>query len=123
MAENADTSGSAVSSGDGSSPLAASGASTTGGWRGRVDFYILEGGSPLGRLKLACKLAEKAYLVGQTVLVWHTDPAELKAFDQLLWVFNDGSFVPHETLTTNVTPAEGSVLLSSGVALSANVDI
>ena len=123
MAENADTSASAVSSGDGSSPLAASGASAAGRWQGRVDFYILEGQSPSGRLKLACKLAEKAYLASQTVLVWHTDPAELKAFDQLLWVFNDGSFVPHEALSGSVAPADTPVLLSSGVALSANVDI
>src|SRR6202166_3808824 len=123
MAENADTSASAVSSGDGSSPLAAPGASTAGGWEGGVDFYTLEGESPSGRLKLACKLAEKAYLASQTVLVWHTDPAELKAFDQLLWVFNDGSFVPHEALSGSVAPADTPVLLSSGMALSANVDI
>jgi DNA polymerase III subunit chi len=123
MAENVDTSVSAVSSGDGSSPLAASGASTSGGWRGRVDFYILEGQSPSGRLRLACKLAEKAYLASQTVLVWHTDPAELKAFDQMLWVFNDGSFVPHEALSESVTPADTPVLLSSGAALTVSVDI
>jgi DNA polymerase-3 subunit chi len=123
MAENADTSASAVSSGGGSSPLAASGASTAGSWQGRVDFYILEGQSPSGRLKLACKLAEKAYLASQTVLVWHTDPAELKAFDQMLWVFNDGSFVPHEALSEGATSTDSPVLLSSGAALSANVDI
>jgi DNA polymerase-3 subunit chi len=123
MAENADTSASAVSSGGGSSPPAASGASTAGSWQGRVDFYILEGQSPSGRLKLACKLAEKAYLASQTVLVWHTDPAELKAFDQMLWVFNDGSFVPHEALSAGVTSTDTPVLLSSGAALSANVDI
>ena len=123
MAENADTSASAVSSGDGSSPLAASGDSTAGSWQGRVDFYILEGQSPSGRLKLACKLAEKAYLASQTVLVWHTDPAELKAFDEMLWVFNDGSFVPHEVLSEGVTSTDTPVLLSSGAALSANVDI
>jgi DNA polymerase III subunit chi len=123
MAENADTSASAVSNGDGSSPLAASGANTAGNWQGRVDFYILEGPSPSGRLKLACKLAEKAYLASQTVLVWHTDAAELKVFDQMLWTFNDGSFVPHETLAGNGSPSDTPVLLSSGVALSANVDI
>jgi DNA polymerase III subunit chi len=123
MAENADTSASAVSSGDGSSPPAASGASPTGNWQGRVDFYILEGQSPSGRLKLACKLAEKAYLAAQTVLVWHTDPVELKAFDALLWTFNDGSFVPHEALPENGASSDSPVLLSSGVTPSADVDI
>jgi DNA polymerase-3 subunit chi len=118
MAENADMSASAASSGDGSSPLAASGAEAAA-WPGRVDFYILEEPSPAGRLKVACKLAEKAYLAAQTVLVWHTDPAELRAFDEMLWTFNDGSFVPHEMLPSGDSP----VLLSLGTAPSANVDI
>ena len=101
MVENADTSDSAASSGDGSSLPAASAPSAGGSWTGRVDFYIIEDPSPAARLKLACKLAEKAYLASQRVLVWHTDPAELREFDELLWVFNDGSFVPHEALPDN----------------------
>ena len=123
MVENADTSVSAASSGDGSSPLAASDASSSGGWQGRVDFYILEDPSSSARLKLACKLAEKAYLASQQVLVWHTDPEELKLFDEMLWTFNDGSFVPHEVLMSSGTLGETPVALSLGVAPSANVDI
>lgn len=124
MVENADTSDSAGSSGDGSSPLDASAPSAAASWAGRVDFYIIEDPSSAARLKLACKLAEKAYLASQRVLVWHTDPAELRELDELLWVFNDGSFVPHEALPDNGVPGnECPVLLSAGVALSANVDI
>jgi DNA polymerase-3 subunit chi len=41
----------------------------------------------------------------------------------MLWVFNDGSFVPHEALSEGVTSTDTPVLLSSGAALSANVDI
>jgi DNA polymerase III subunit chi len=119
MIENAGTSASAASSGDGSSPLAASDGSAL-----RVDFYIIEDPSSAARLKLACKLAEKAYLAGQTALVWHTDARELHEFDELLWTFNDGSFVPHEALPNSGAPGtESPVFLSAGVALSANVDI
>lgn len=121
MAENVDTSTSADSSGAGSSPRADLAASA-GAWDGRVDFYILDDPSPTTRLKLACKLAEKAYLADQTVLVWHTDPDELRAFDEMLWTFHDGSFVPHEMLAGG-TVAEAPVLLSAGVTPSANVDI
>jgi DNA polymerase III subunit chi len=121
MAENVDTSTSADSSGAGSSPRAASGADGAA-WEGRVDFYILDDPSSNARLKLACKLAEKAYLAAQTVLVWHTDPAELQAFDEMLWTFHDGSFVPHEMLAGGAV-AEAPVLLSAGVTPSANVDI
>ena len=128
MVENVDTSTSADSSGDGSSPRDASAVSAVesnaAAWSGRVDFYILEDASSTGRLKLACKLAEKAYLASQTVLVWHTDPAELRAFDELLWTFNDGSFVPHEMVVNGAAgTAEAPVALSAGIAPSANVDI
>jgi DNA polymerase-3 subunit chi len=87
-----------------------------------VDFYILDDSSSGARLKLACKLAEKAYLAAQTVLIWSTDPAELKAFDDLLWTFSDGSFVPHDMLVSG-SVAEAPVLLSASVTPSLNVDI
>src|ERR1700730_6938128 len=103
MHDNAGTSDSAASSGGSSSPPASSdanGALEAHEPEGlRVDFYILEESSATARLKLACRLAEKAYLAAQTALVWHTDPEELKAFDDMLWTFMDGSFVPHEMLT------------------------
>ncbi len=132
MAENGDMSTSAASSAGASSPRGASGDSAVenrmGPWEGRVDFYILEDPSPSARLKLACKLAEKAYLASQSVLVWHTDPAELRAFDEMLWTFNDGSFVPHEALggdapTGSPSVAEAPVLLSTSMAPAASVDI
>ncbi|MBX5460321.1 MAG: DNA polymerase III subunit chi [Steroidobacteraceae bacterium] len=65
----------------------------------RVDFYVIEEASPRARLRTACRVVEKAYLAGQTVLVWHTENNELREFDELLWTFGDGSFVPHEPLT------------------------
>ncbi len=38
------------------------------------------------RCKLACRLAEKAYLAGERVLVWLDDAAaQLGSFDELLW--------------------------------------
>jgi DNA polymerase III subunit chi len=77
----------------------------------RVDFYVIEETAAAARLKLACRLAEKAYLSSQRALIWHTDRAELETLDELLWTFADGSFVPHEWLTSN---AEAPVLLSAG---------
>ncbi len=62
----------------------------------RVDFYVLPGNEARARLKLACRIAEKAYLAGQRVFIWLDDPAEMEGFDTLLWTFGDRSFVPHE---------------------------
>src|SRR5690242_5786230 len=66
----------------------------------RVDFYVIQSDSARERLRTACRVVEKAYLAGHTVLVWHTDIEELRDFDELLWTFGDGSFVPHEAITT-----------------------
>jgi len=120
MQDNAGTSDSAASSGGNSSLPASSGDSPDAL---RVDFYVLEESSAAGRLKLACRLAEKAYLAAQTALVWHTDAQELKAFDDMLWTFMDGSFVPHEMLTPAASVAECPVMLSAGTAPPATVDI
>jgi DNA polymerase-3 subunit chi len=128
MHDSAGTSDSAASSDGSSSPLGSSGDSQARdpvqGPQGlRVDFYILDESSAAARLKLACRLAEKAYLAAQTALVWHTDAEELKAFDDLLWTFMDGSFVPHEMLTAGASSADTPVLLSAGTAPPADVDI
>ncbi len=48
------------------------------------------------RFRLACRLAEKAYLAGQRVFVRVQDATELASLDELLWSFADRSFVPHE---------------------------
>src|SRR5882724_12882716 len=126
MHDNAGTSDSADSSGGSSSPLAssdASGALQAEPQGLRVDFYVLEESSAAARLKLACRLAEKAYLAEQVALVWHTDAQELKAFDDLLWTFVEGSFVPHEMLSPGASVAESPVILSAGTAPPVTVDI
>ena len=97
MGESDGTSASAASSGDGSSPPAASAASCACASTSTSS----RSAAPGARLKLACKLAEKAYLASQSVLVWHTDRGELEALDELLWTFADGSFVPHECCCTS----------------------
>jgi DNA polymerase III subunit chi len=121
MQGSADTSGSAASSGGSSSPPASSGDNHSDTLR--VDFYVLEEASPAMRLKVACRLAEKAYLAAQTALVWHTDADELRTFDDMLWTFMDGSFVPHEMLTAGPSSDETPVLLSAGVEPARDFDI
>ena len=125
MQDSAGTSGSAGSNDGASSQPASSGDSSPGNGPDalRVDFYVLEEASSTGRLKLACRLAEKAYLAAQVALVWHTDPQELEAFDDLLWTFMDGSFVPHEMLAAGTAVDDVPVLLSAGTPPESPVDI
>ncbi len=61
----------------------------------RVDFYVLKRTDAKARNVFACRLAEKAYLKQHQVLVLAGNEAQAREFDDLLWTFNDDSFVPH----------------------------
>lgn len=79
----------------------------------RVDFYLSEEAGEGARLRLACRVAEKAYLAKQRVLAFSDDGALLSKFDELLWTFGDGSFVPHDVLVPG-KPCEAPVVLTTG---------
>jgi DNA polymerase-3 subunit chi len=80
----------------------------------RVDFYVNGEAGESVRLRLACRFTEKAYLANQRVLVFSDDAALLPRFDELLWTFGDGSFVPHETVTQPGAACEAPVALTTG---------
>jgi len=61
----------------------------------RVDFYILKSSTPKQRWDFACRLTEKAYLRDLTVVVLNDTEADMQVMDELLWTFNERSFVPH----------------------------
>jgi len=61
----------------------------------RIDFYVLDQAEPQGRERFACRLAEKAYKLGNKVFIHTTDEQQAQAVDDLLWSFRAGSFVPH----------------------------
>ena len=44
---------------------------------------------------LACKLAEKAWRLENSVYIHAKDRSDAERLDELLWTFRDGSFVPH----------------------------
>ncbi len=77
----------------------------------RVDFYVLSGVEERPRLKVACRIAERAYLAGERVFVWLDAPALLERFDDLLWTFADRGFVPHEIFQHEAQWQDTPVLL------------
>lgn len=68
----------------------------------KISFYVLEGNPPNGngRYGLACRIAEKALRAGiqggRHTYIHCPDESGLKAMDDLLWTFRQGSFVAHE---------------------------
>jgi DNA polymerase-3 subunit chi len=70
----------------------------------RVDFYVLKGDTERRRWLVACRLAEKAYLADQRVVVLSASHAEAAALDELLWTFDERSFVPHRLHPATAAP-------------------
>lgn len=79
----------------------------------RVDFYVSDEPGDIARLRLACRITEKAYLAKQKV-VCYADAALLQRLDEMLWTFGDGSFVPHDTVTREGAACEAPVALTTG---------
>ena len=77
----------------------------------RVDFYILSQHGPRERQSFACRLAEKAYHLDNTVHI-HAGSSEIAdQLDQLLWTFRDGSFVPHDLLSPAAADRQSPVTI------------
>ncbi len=62
----------------------------------RVDFYILNSNAPKLRWNFVCRLTEKAYLRDLKVVILNDSLDDAQALDDLLWTFNERSFVPHK---------------------------
>lgn len=61
-----------------------------------ISFYILPTESQHERDVFACKLIEKAYRSGVACYVLTDNAAQSHYFDNLLWTFRAGSFIPHQ---------------------------
>jgi DNA polymerase-3 subunit chi len=62
----------------------------------RVDFYVLKSAAAKQRWLFACRLTEKAYLRDLRIVIVNATLAEAKELDELLWTFNERSFIPHQ---------------------------
>jgi len=70
----------------------------------RVDFYVLKSAAPQQRWAFACRLTEKAYLRDLSVVIVSDSPADTRALDDLLWTFNERSFIPHQICVNEQPP-------------------
>ena len=64
----------------------------------RIDFYVLSQTGEQARQTFACRLAEKAYRLNNTVHIETRSRADADRGNELLWTFRDGSFVPHNVV-------------------------
>jgi DNA polymerase-3 subunit chi len=62
----------------------------------RVDFYVLKSAAARQRRAFACRLTEKAYLKDLKIVIVNDTLTDAQALDDLLWTFNERSFIPHK---------------------------
>lgn len=87
----------------------------------RVDFYVLRTSDPQTRRITACRLIEKAYRQGHRIFLRTGSPDESRLFDDLLWTFRQGSFVPHELAGSDAS--EAPVLIGQELPADAPRDV
>ena len=87
----------------------------------RVDFYILKSAAARERWAFVCRLTEKAYLKDLKIVIVNDTLADAKALDELLWTFNERSFIPHQICLDDksVDPATPVHLTVQSAALPA----
>jgi len=64
----------------------------------RVDFYIIEKGSDEATEKFICRLTEKAWSQNNAIYIHTMDEQHASKYDELLWTFNEDSFIPHQLI-------------------------
>ena len=77
----------------------------------RVDFYILAQADERGRHVLACKLAEKAWRLDNSVYIHAGSRADAESLDELMWTFRDGSFVPHAVVGSDDGTGDSPIMI------------
>ena len=64
----------------------------------RVGFYVVQAQAPDERLRVAARLADKAFQRGHRIFINAADESQARQLDELLWSFRPGSFLPHALL-------------------------
>ena len=75
----------------------------------RVDFYVLEAAGFERHQRTMCRIVGKAWQQGHQIFVRCGSQQDAATFDDLLWRFEDASFIPHTLSETagdiNVCPS------------------
>lgn len=70
----------------------------------QVDFYLLGNSVDKAKFKLACRLVKKLQDLKKSTLIVVDSSDEAEQMDQILWTFNDASFVAHDRLPATDQP-------------------
>lgn len=89
-----------------------------------MTFYVVADPAPAAQLRVACRITEKAWKSGSTVLIQHADRDELGKLDAMLWTLGDEQgFIPHEIATEAPDLNAIPVVLNTGAGPTAAVAV
>jgi DNA polymerase-3 subunit chi len=60
----------------------------------KIDFYLLNDNTK-DKSSFACRLTQKAFKQGYQVYIYSDEQSQINKIDNLLWTFQQGSFLPH----------------------------
>lgn len=89
-----------------------------------MTFYVVGDATPAAQLTVACRITEKAWKNGSTVLIQHGDREALGKLDAMLWTQgNEQSFIPHQIAAEAPSLTGIPVVLNTGTGPTAAVDV
>ena len=77
----------------------------------RIDFYIIENGTEQATENFICRLTEKAWSQNNAVYIHTMDDSHATKYDELLWSFNEKSFVPHQVIQSETDQSQAKNVL------------
>jgi DNA polymerase-3 subunit chi len=83
----------------------------------RIDFYKLNSQNRTRINRFCCQLADKVVKMGNPVFVRTKDEAESRLLDDIMWTFNDSSFVPH-AIQGDTEDADAPVIIGHSASAS-----
>ncbi|MGY8813166.1 MAG: DNA polymerase III subunit chi [Gammaproteobacteria bacterium] len=98
----------------------------------RADFYILNGKTTAS--KFSCFIANKAWSRGNSIYILTRDPDEASKIDDLLWTYQDTSFLPHASIDNHeadvpvvigwskTTPPQADVMINLTDSIPEEID-
>jgi DNA polymerase III subunit chi len=79
----------------------------------KVRFASIHQAQRKQQMRRLCKLLESRIAEGKTVAVLVPDDSWARRFSELLWTFDDASFVPHGVSLETASPMDRLLLVSS----------
>lgn len=89
----------------------------------KVDFYHLADEQAHPMRLFCCRLADKAWRMGNRIFIHCDDSKQVAMLDDLMWSYRDDGFLPHATLKSPTDTADTPILLGESIPAEQPFDL